>query len=142
MEIQEFQEKSVRTLNTNLLPRESISNMCMGISGEAGEVIDHIKKNFYQGHELDKDHMKEELGDLMFYIVNLATMLDIEMVDVLQGNVDKLLKRYPNGFDENKSINRPRRKPATINQEFEDAIKDMVAKDEDNRFIQRFTRKE
>nr|WP_321022980.1 nucleoside triphosphate pyrophosphohydrolase family protein [Clostridium neonatale] len=73
---------------------------------ETGEVIDIIKKYLYQGHELNKEHVTEELGDVMFYITNLATLLGIDMQDVLQNNVDKLLKRYPNGFEKEKSVNR------------------------------------
>ena len=106
MDIKEFQNKSIRTINHDLTTEQLISNMCMGISGESGEVIDIIKKNLYQGHELDKEHLTEELGDVMFYITNLATLLGIDMQDVLQNNVDKLLKRYPDGFDINKSVNR------------------------------------
>ena len=106
MDIKEFQNKSIRTINHDLTTEQLISNMCMGISGESGEVIDIIKKHLYQGHELDKEHLTEELGDVMFYITNLATLLGIDMQDVLQNNVDKLLKRYPDGFDINKSVNR------------------------------------
>ena len=106
MDIKEFQNKSTRTINHDLTTEQLISNMCMGISGETGEVIDIIKKYLYQGHELNKEHVTEELGDVMFYITNLATLLGIDMQDVLQNNVDKLLKRYPDGFDINKSVNR------------------------------------
>lgn len=106
MDIKEFQNKATRTINHDLTTEQLISNMCMGISGESGEVIDIIKKHLYQGHELNKEHLTEELGDVMFYITNLATLLGIDMQDVLKNNIDKLLKRYPNGFDINKSINR------------------------------------
>lgn len=106
MDIKEFQNKSTRTINHALTTEQLISNMCMGISGETGEVIDIIKKHLYQGHDLNKEHLTEELGDVMFYITNLATLVGIDMQEVLQNNVDKLLKRYPNGFDKEKSINR------------------------------------
>lgn len=106
MEIKEFQNRSTRTINCDLTTEQVISNMCMGISGETGEVIDIIKKHLYQGHKLNKEHLIEELGDVMFYVANLATLLGIDMQDVLQNNVDKLLKRYPNGFSKEKSVNR------------------------------------
>ena len=106
MEIKEFQDISFRTMPKNLWFPDILVNMCMGISGESGEVIDLFKKHLFQGHSLDKKKVAEEIGDLMFYIVNLCTLLDLDMRVVLQGNVDKLKKRYPNGFEVEKSINR------------------------------------
>lgn len=106
MDITEYQNKSTRTINHKLTSEQLISNMVFGANGELGEVTDILKKTLYQGHELDKEHLKEELGDVMFYLVNLATLYGIDFSEVLQGNIDKLLKRYPDGFDKNKSINR------------------------------------
>lgn len=104
--ITDYQKLSVRTLNSDLTPKETIINMVMGIAGETGEVVDLFKKHLFQGHELDKDKIKEELGDVMFYIVNLCTLLDIDAKDMLGNNVKKLQDRYPEGFDKGKSINR------------------------------------
>ncbi len=106
MEIKEYQKRSTRTLNKELSTGGQTINMVMGLSGETGEIVDIFKKVLYQGHMLDKDKIAEELGDVMFYIVNLCTLLDIDMRDVLRGNVDKLQLRYPEGFDSNRSINR------------------------------------
>lgn len=106
MNITEYQEKSKRTLNTNLTNNELLSNMAMGISGETGEVIDHLKKYLYQGHDLQIDLIGEEIGDVMFYIANLCNLLEIDLKDVIEGNYNKLLKRYPDGFSKEKSINR------------------------------------
>ena len=108
MQIKEYQEKSTRTLNKELTIKESLSNMVFGIVGEIGEVVDILKKHLYQGHDLDTDHIKEEIGDVMFYIVNLCTLLNIDMEDVLKINHDKLLKRYPDGFNSERSVNRER----------------------------------
>ena len=106
MDIGEFQRRSLRTLNNELTREEQISNMIMGLCGENGEIADQIKKNFYQGHELDRNHLKEELGDLMFYVVNLATLYDLSMENILDYNIEKLKKRYKNGFTPEESINR------------------------------------
>lgn len=106
LDIEEYQKASTRTINEELNSRNQVFNMVFGLNGEVGEVTDLLKKHYFHGHKLDKEHLKEELGDVMFYIVNLATLYDIDMSEVLQLNVDKLLKRYPNGFSEEDSINR------------------------------------
>lgn len=106
MEIKEFQKLSRRTLNKELNQVEQLSNMIIGIMGESGEVADALKKHLFQYHPLDVEHLAEEMGDVMFYIVNLATLIGIEMEDVLEKNVRKLEKRYPNGFNSENSINR------------------------------------
>ena len=106
MEIQEFQKLSIRTLNNSLSEKEQLANMVIGASCEFSEAGDSIKKYLFQGHELDKKHIEEELGDAMFYICNLATLLNISMENVLEQNVEKLNKRYKNGFSYKASIDR------------------------------------
>lgn len=106
MNLQEYQSKSSRTMNKKLSLEQSISNMLMGIQGESGEVADILKKHLYQGHELNEDHLAEEIGDTMFYIVNLCNLLGLDLSKILETNYNKLLNRYPEGFDTFKSINR------------------------------------
>ena len=106
MEIKEYQEKSVRTLNNKLNQEQLIGNMALGMICEAGEVGDELKKHLYQGHKLNKERIKEELGDTMFYMVNLCNVLELDMNDILEMNYNKLAKRYPDGFEVERSINR------------------------------------
>lgn len=106
MRLSEYQEKSKRTLNSELPKAGQLHNMIYGIVGETGEVVDEIKKHCYQGHELNVKHIREELGDVMFYIVNLCNVLDMELEEIISENYDKLLKRYPNGFEIKRSVNR------------------------------------
>lgn len=106
MNLKEYQEKSKRTLNLSLTERDQLANMIMGVQGESGEVADIIKKHLYQGHELDILHIREEIGDTMFYIVNLCNILYIELEDLLYENNNKLLKRFPEGFSKERSVNR------------------------------------
>lgn len=106
MELKQYQEKSKRTLNGKLTNKEQISNMLLGIQGETGEIADIFKKHFYQGHDIDFKHLQEEIGDTMFYITNLCNVLGFDLETVIEKNYEKLLTRYPNGFDKNKSINR------------------------------------
>lgn len=103
MNITEYQLKSIRTMK---IDEGTTVNCCMGLCGEVGEVVDLLKKHIFQGKELDKDKLEEELGDVMFYLVNLATNMNLSMEDILQKNVDKLIKRYPNGFNKEDAIKR------------------------------------
>ena len=106
MDLREYQEKSKRTLNNDLKAGSQILNMLLGMSGETGEVVDLFKKHLFQGHTLDMDKLTEELGDVMYYIANLCNFYNLELEDVIEGNYNKLLKRYPEGFSEDRSINR------------------------------------
>ena len=81
-------------------------NAVMGLNGEAGEVIDSVKKHCFQGHELDKAHLAEELGDVAWYLAVGCEAIGVTLEDVMNGNVEKLKSRYPEGFDKNRSIHR------------------------------------
>ena len=81
-------------------------NGVMGLNGESGEVIDIVKKHMFQGHELDKDKIKKELGDVMWYVAEVCEALDLSLDEVMEGNIEKLAKRFKDGFTVNESINR------------------------------------
>ena len=66
----------------------------LGIVGEVGEVIDCIKKSMRDEVPIDREHLKEELGDVLWYICNLATDAHIAMEEVIDTNVDKIKRRY------------------------------------------------
>lgn len=88
-------------------PWNRIREGCYGLNGEAGECIDILKKVEFQGHAFDPMKLVDELGDVLWYIAQTATGLNITLEDVAQHNVEKLKKRYPNGFDVERSIHRP-----------------------------------
>ena len=102
----EFVNKSERTINQELSHEQQISNAIFGLHGELGEVTDSIKKQLYQGHTLSKDDLEEEIGDMLFYLAWLFRLYNIDMETVLEKNVEKLKKRYPDGFDVERSIKR------------------------------------
>lgn len=106
MRYEEYKEKAMRTKNNELSKRDLLIESVMGLTGEAGEVADIVKKYLYQGHNLDKEHIKEEVGDVMWYIVELLESVDLELEDCLQYNIDKLNSRYEGGFSKDKSVNR------------------------------------
>ena len=94
------------TLNPALDKKDALINGVMGLCGESGEAIDIVKKWLMQGHELDKKHLVRELGDVAWYLAEAATALDVPLEAVFQGNLDKLRRRFPNGFDTGASVNR------------------------------------
>ena len=106
MTINEYQQLAMKTLNPELERKEVLINGVMGLCGESGEAIDIVKKWLAQGHELDKEKLAKELGDIAWYLAETAWALDIPLEDILQGNIDKLAKRYPEGFSQERSINR------------------------------------
>ena len=74
-------------------------NGCLGLAGESGETLDMIKKWVFHEKELDKEHLKKEIGDVMWYVAMICESAGFDLDDVLQTNVDKLKARYPEGFD-------------------------------------------
>mgnify|MGYP004569651079 CR=1 FL=1 len=80
---------------TKLSKSEILINSVMGLCGESGEAIDIVKKWMAQGHELDKEHLAKELGDIAWYLAEAATALDMSLEDIFQANIDKLKMRYP-----------------------------------------------
>lgn len=106
MTINEYQKLAMTTLNPELDKKDVLINGVMGLCGESGEVIDIVKKHLAQGHELDREKIIKELGDVAWYMAEIATVLDVELEDVLAQNIEKLKKRYPEGFSTEKSLNR------------------------------------
>lgn len=106
MQVNEYQKAAMATLNLALDKKDVLINSIMGLCGESGEAIDIVKKWLMQGHELDKEHLVRELGDVAWYLAEAATALDIPLEAVFQGNLDKLRQRFPNGFDTGASVNR------------------------------------
>lgn len=106
MDSKQYREAIDRTMNPNLTEREKLAMLAMGIAGEAGEIVDTLKKVVFHGHGLDKDELIKELGDLEWYLQHLKKHYDISDEMVYITNVMKLQKRYPNGFSQEASINR------------------------------------
>ena len=102
----EYQKLAMTTLNPALTPQDVLVNGVMGLCGESGEVIDLVKKHLHQGHTLDREKLLKELGDVCWYIAEIASALDADLDQVLEMNIQKLRARYPQGFDTQKSIYR------------------------------------
>lgn len=101
-----YQVHATRTQNKDLPYDMQLATLGLGISGEAGEVADLIKKHLGHGHDLDWDKLKAELGDVLWYVACLADRLGISLSAIASANVEKLKRRYPDGFDTARSIHR------------------------------------
>ena len=106
MTVNEYQQLAMTTLNKELSEKEILINGVMGLCGESGEAIDIVKKWFAHGHELDKEHLKKELGDVAWYLAEASSALGFTLEEILEANIDKLRKRYPEGFETKKSVER------------------------------------
>ena len=102
----EYQRLAMTTLNPDLSRQDVLINAVMGLCGESGEAIDLVKKHLHQGHELDREKLIKELGDIAWYLAEAAYALDTPLDTVLEQNIAKLKARYPEGFETEKSMNR------------------------------------
>ena len=77
----------------------------LGITGEAGELADAVKKSVFYGKPLDLVNAKEELGDICWYIAQACRTLNFDLDDIMSENIAKLSKRYPEKYtDEHASL--------------------------------------
>lgn len=105
MAANEYQNLAARTINWNLANNEKAFHALHGMVGEVGEIHSIYQKTF-QGHELDFDHIKKEVGDLLWFVAELCTAYGWNLEDVMYLNISKLKERYPEGFDPDKSLHR------------------------------------
>ena len=101
-----YQKLAMKTLNPALEKKDVLINGVMGLCGESGEAIDIVKKWLAQGHELDREKLAKELGDIAWYLAETAYALDLSLEEILQGNIRKLKARYPEGFETERSVHR------------------------------------
>jgi len=105
MNFSEYQTAAARTIRADMLDWEIESHALHGMVAEIGE-LHGIFQKVYQGHPATDEHLKKELGDLLWFIAEYCTARGWELGDIAQMNIDKLLARYPEGFDADKSLHR------------------------------------
>ena len=114
MDFEVYKNKALRTADFKGLSLNSVEVQLMcgaiGMASETGEALDHIKKWAFQEHDLDEELLIEEAGDVLWYWAifcdALQKLFDCSVSEITEYNIDKLLKRYPNGFEPDRSINR------------------------------------
>lgn len=108
----DYQELALRTASPQSTESEQtmLDAAALGLSGESGEIADHVKKILYHGHPLDdatRDKIAKEIGDILWYCAVGAKGIGVSLSDIARMNVEKLRKRYPDGFSTEESLNRP-----------------------------------
>lgn len=97
IEVHKYQSFASKGIRPESEGKDPLVGFALGLAGETGEVVDGIKKIVYHGrtNEITKSHLVEELGDVMWYVANLCTVLDVTLEEVMCMNCDKLRRRYP-----------------------------------------------
>jgi NTP pyrophosphatase (non-canonical NTP hydrolase) len=84
----------------------ALTESVMGLTTEANEIVYNIQKAMFRDTEIDVPNIKEELGDVMWYVGEIINQLDLDFNEILNLNVEKLQKRYSNGFNPHESVAR------------------------------------
>jgi NTP pyrophosphatase (non-canonical NTP hydrolase) len=108
----EYQQLALRTASSVSTESElsMLTSAALGLSGESGEIADHVKKIVYHGHPLDddtRDKIAKEIGDILWYCAMGSRGIGVGLAEIARMNVDKLKKRYPEGFTTEQSLHRP-----------------------------------
>jgi NTP pyrophosphatase (non-canonical NTP hydrolase) len=106
MDFASYQQLAARTLGRDRTHEQQLANAALGLTGEAGETAELIKKHLFHATPLDHDAVIQELGDCLWYIGAFATVLGLSLDEIAERNIEKLRRRYPEGFDPDRSRNR------------------------------------
>jgi NTP pyrophosphatase (non-canonical NTP hydrolase) len=98
MTFEEYQVLARRTMNTALSEQDARTMTALGLVGEAGECSELIKKHVFHNRALDRDELRAELGDVLWYVAMLADACGLSLQEIAAHNVEKLIQRYPKGF--------------------------------------------
>lgn len=99
-----YQNEANSTANEKLNEHDALMEASLGLAGEAGELVDLIKKQTFHGRELDVKAVEKELGDVMWYAARLARLYGLKLSDVVKQNITKLRARYPKGYSTSDSL--------------------------------------
>lgn len=98
MTLDEYQDFALRTWTRRAEEEANMGYLALGLCDEAGEVAKVVKRAFWHGKEIDREELKKELGDTLWYIAVFAHELGFTLEDVGAYNIVKLRNRYPAGF--------------------------------------------
>ena len=105
MKFNEYQALARRTQNAKLTPREQLEHALWGLSAEVGEVCG-IHQKTHQGHSLDAVALRKEIGDCLWFLSELCDVYGFTLDRIAHENIEKLKRRYPEGFSAEHSLHR------------------------------------
>ena len=106
LSMDQYQELAKRTSGAGGDGEKRLIIAALGLAGEAGEFANMVKKLTAHGHQIPVEKLAEELGDVLWYVAEAATMINLDLGKIAWDNVKKLRRRYPEGFSQEDSINR------------------------------------
>lgn len=98
MTLAEYQAAAERTINQSLSRDDQLLDASAGLAEEAGEVLGIVRKHRMQGREMNRERLREELGDALWCLTIAAQSAGLSLDDVAKANVEKLKARYPAGL--------------------------------------------
>ena len=102
----EYQKEAAKTIPADFDSETMIDNAVYGLCGEVGECVDRLKKVKFQSHPNDREHLIYEIGDVLWYLAEMATGAGLTLEEIAEKNIQKLRKRYGDSFNSDKSVNR------------------------------------
>jgi len=106
MTLNEYQALAQRTSRKDISQDDHLFNGILGLAGETGECADLVKKGFFQDGRDIREDLKDEAGDVLWYVVEVISAMGWTLEEVAQHNVEKLKRRYPEGFSADRSLHR------------------------------------
>ena len=103
MDLADYQRSAARTINPSLDAQARLVDAAAGLAEEAGEVLGIVRKHVYMAHELDRERLKKELGDVLWCLAVVSGTVGLTLDEVAEANVAKLRARYPDGYSEEAS---------------------------------------
>lgn len=106
MTLHEYQTAALRTAPRDVTPYHDLLHGAMGVATEAGELLDVVKKNWAYHKPIDHVNIREEIGDVLWYLALLARATGSDLDQIAATNVAKLRARYPEKFTNEQALHR------------------------------------
>ena len=105
LSVEEYQALAARTIDKGMNNEQMLLHALHGMSSEIGEIHGIYQKR-YQGHKIGADRVREETGDLLWFVAEFCTANGWNMAEIMSENIEKLKNRYPDGFEPERSVHR------------------------------------
>lgn len=106
MTLNDYQAAALRTAPEGTTPYHDLLHGTLGVATEAGELLDVVKKHHAYNKEIDRTNLREEIGDVLWYLALLARSLGTDLDSIAATNVAKLRARYPERYNHHDALNR------------------------------------